>query len=129
MPKQFVSLFAVLFHAGSGTKPVPRAALNDDSEGAPRAELRVGDGPDEAPHLSGKGDGTKLPGPTGYQSFPNIPCVRFSSSFRVRVCVLSFPCSLVSFRAARVRVCMSSPFWMGRFGFFGTRRPEKCSDG
>ena len=52
MHKPFASLFAVLCLVGCGTKPVPQAGSNDDSKGAPRAELRIGDGSDEASHLS-----------------------------------------------------------------------------
>jgi hypothetical protein len=52
MYKQFAPVFAVLFLAGCGTKPAAQTLHNDDSKGAPRAELRIGDGLDEAPHLS-----------------------------------------------------------------------------
>ena len=52
MQKQLVLILAVLLVTGCGTKPVPQAPMNDDSKDSPRAELRIGDDPDEAPHLS-----------------------------------------------------------------------------
>ena len=54
MHKQSFFLLAVLLLADCGTKPVPQAPMNDDSKDSPRAELRIGDGPDESPHLSFK---------------------------------------------------------------------------
>jgi hypothetical protein len=52
MQKHSVLILAVLLLTGCGTKPVPQAPMNDESKNSPRAELRGGDGPDEAPHLS-----------------------------------------------------------------------------
>ena len=52
MQNHLVLIVAVLFLTGCGTKPVPQAPLNGESKNSPRAELKVGDDPDEAPHLS-----------------------------------------------------------------------------
>jgi hypothetical protein len=52
MQKHLVLILAVLLLTGCRTKSEPQAPLNDDSKNSPRAELRIGDDPDEAPHLS-----------------------------------------------------------------------------
>ena len=47
-------LLAVLLLAGCWTKPVLQAPMNNGSQDSPRAEMRIGDGPDVAPHPSFK---------------------------------------------------------------------------
>ncbi len=51
MQKQLVIILAVLLLIGCGTRPVPQAPANDEPKLALRAELRIGDNPDESARL------------------------------------------------------------------------------